>query len=337
MEFIYLTAFNKYFGILQSNKLILFLEDKLKENSDFNLYKIFYKKYFQYKIPSYQKLNVSQSIIKKSNKLLGNKFYTLEMYNNLNGDEKKFLINLFYSTYIDKQNYIDIHPIIFNYKMYLDFAKEIGENTSNGIRIIIGESFNKIGLLMDLHYKSNSYYIPFSKNIFLDNKFTLDTKYNKYLTSEYLTSFKYIITKLIPYDIMKNSDTIYIYDLIDSGKGIISFLHIFNLMFPELKNKLKLVLISNIIGTKYDLYYQHNNIQNIETKLKEYKINYIIHNFKCNIYILSVFTEEKYNNRCFKSLPIEKINSKQISIFKKYSNTINKNNLIKFYIIDRFE
>jgi hypothetical protein len=52
--------------------------------------------------------------------------------------------------------------------------------------------------------------------------------------------------------------------------------------------------------------------------------------------VLIDFTEEKYNNRCFKSLPIEKINSKKINIFKKYINNINRNNIIKFYIIHKF-
>jgi len=54
------------------------------------------------------------------------------------------------------------------------------------------------------------------------------------------------------------------------------------------------------------------------------------------IYILSIFTEEYYDYRCFKSLPIEKINSKNINIFKKYDMNINRNNLIKFYIINKF-
>ena len=38
--------------------------------------------------------------------------------------------------------------------MYKNFVKELGYGTSDGIRIIIGESFNKLGLLMDLYYKS---------------------------------------------------------------------------------------------------------------------------------------------------------------------------------------
>ena len=129
LEFIYLTGFNKLIGEqIKINKIILFLQDKLKENPDFNLYKLFYKNYFKYKVKSYTKININNLIIKKSNKLLGNKFYTLDMYNNLSNDNKKFLINLFYSIYINRHNYIDIHPIIFNYKMYLDFVKEIGKN-----------------------------------------------------------------------------------------------------------------------------------------------------------------------------------------------------------------
>ena len=189
---------------------------------------------------------------------------------------------------------------------------------------------------MDLHYKSDSYYIPYSKSIFSDTKFTIDKNYYQYLTPEYLSSYKYIITKLIPYDIMKNSDNIYVYDIISEGKGIISFIYIFNLMFPELKNKIKLILIENNIGNKYKLYYQKNNIYNIKQKLNIYNIDYTIYNFKCNIYILSVFTEEYYNNRCFISLPIEKINKKNINIFTNYKNNININNLLKFYIINKF-
>lgn len=337
LEFIYLTVFNNLFGNrLESYNLILFLQKKLKENSDFSLYKIFYKNYFNFNIPNYNKLNITDTIINKSNKLLSKKYYTLEMYNNLDNNDRNFLLNLFYTTYIDKKNYMDIHPIIFNYNMYKNFVKEIGLRTSDGIRIIIGESLNKLGLLMDLYYKSDSYYVPYSKSIYSDNKFNIDNKYNKYLTKEYLSSYKYIINKIIPYNIMQNTNKIYIYDLINSGKGILSFLHIFNIIFPEFKNKIHLILVSNTINKKYNLYYSENNNIEIKKKLTYDNIKFNIYNFKCNIYILSVFTEEYYNYRYFKSLPIEKIYNKRINIYQKYTNTINRNNLIKFYIINKF-
>jgi hypothetical protein len=337
LEFIYLTVFNDKFGNkLQSYNLILFLQKKIKENSDFNLYKIFYKNYFNFKIPNYKKLNITDTLINKSNKLLGNQCYTLEMYNNLDNNDKIFLRNLFYTTYIDNKNYIDIHPIIFNYDMYKNFVKELGYGTSDGIRIIIGESFNKLGLLMDLYYKSDSFYIPYSKSIYSDNEFNIDNKYKQYLTEEYLSSYKYIINKLIPYNIMQNTNKIYIYDLINSGKGILSFLHIFNIIFPEFKNKIFLILVSNTINNKYNLYYSENNNIKIKEKLTFDNIKFKIYNFKCNIYILSVFTEEYYNYREFKSLPIEKIYNKRINIYQRYTNNINRNNLIKFYIINKF-
>jgi len=337
LEFIYLTVFNKLLGNqLESYNIILFLEKKLKENSDFKLYKIFYKNYFNFKNPIYEKLNITKSVIDKSNKLLGNQFYTLDMYKKLDNNDKIFLKNLFYTIYIDSNNYMDIHPIIFNYNMYKKFSIEIGKDTKDGIRIIVGESFNKLGLLMDLYYKSDSYYLPFSKNIYSDNKFNIDKKYKKYLTDEYLSSFKFIINKLIPYDIMQKTNNIYIYDLINSGNGIFSFLHIFNIMFPEFKNKITLILVSNIINDKYKLYYSLNNNKEIKKKLKKDNVKFKIFNFKCNIYILSVFTEEYYNYRCFKSLPIEKINNKHINIFEKYNDNINRNNLIKFYIMNTF-
>jgi hypothetical protein len=337
LEFIYLTAFNKLLGgKLKSYDIILFLQKNLKENLDFKLYKIFYKNYFNFKIPKYEKINITKSVINKSNKLLGNQFYTVDMYKKLDNNDKKFLTNLFYTTFIDSNNYIDIHPIIFNYSMYKSFLKKIGYNTSDSIRIIIGESFNKLGLLMDLYYKSDSYYVPFSKNIYNDDKFNIDKKYKQYLTKEYLSSFKFIINNLIPFDIMQKAKKIYIYDLINSGKGILSFLHIFNIMFPEFKNKIKLILISDTINDKYKLYYSSNNKIEIKKKLKQDNVKFKIFNFKCNIYILSVFTQEYYNYRCFKSLPIEKINNKHINIFESYDDNINKNNLIKFYIINQF-
>ena len=337
LEFIYLNVFNDRFGYrLQSYNLILYLQKKIKENSDFNLYKIFYKNYFNFKIPNYKKLNITDTIINKSNKLLGNQCYTLEMYNNLDYNDKNFLINLFYTIYIDNKSYINIHPIIFNYDMYKNFVKEIGYVTSDGIRIIIGESFNKLGLLMDLYYKSDSYYVPYSKSIYSDNKFNIDNKYKQYLTEEYLSSYKYIINKLIPYNIMENTKKIYIYDLINSGKGILSFLHIFNIIFPEFKNKIHAILVSNTINKKYNLYYSENNNIEIKKKLTYDNIKFKIYNFKCNIYILSVFTEEYYRYREFKSLPIEKIYNKRINIYQKYTNNINRNNLIKFYIIYKF-
>ena len=168
LELIYLTVFNDKFGNrLKSYDLILFLQNKIKENSDFMLYKIFYKNYFNYNIPNFEKLNITNKIIHKSNKLLGNKSYTLEMYNKLDNNDINFLKNLFYTTYIDNLNYIDIHPIIFNFDMYKDFVKKIGHKTSDGIRIIIGESLNKLGLLMDLYYKYDSYYVPYSKSIYI--------------------------------------------------------------------------------------------------------------------------------------------------------------------------
>ena len=337
LEFIYLTAFNKLFGSkLKSYDIILFLQRNLKENPDFKLYKIFYKNYFNFKIPKYEKINITNSIINKSNKLLGNQFYTVDMYKKLDNNDKTFLTNLFYTTFIYSNNYIDIHPIIFNYNMYKNFVKEIGYGTSDGIRIIIGESFNKLGLLMDLYYKSDSYYVPYSKSIYSDNKFNIDNKYNKYLTKEFLSSYKYIINNIIPYNIMQNTNKIYIYDLINSGKGILSFLHIFNIMFPEFKNKIKLILILDTINDKYKLYFNHNNKIEIKKKLKQDNVKFKIFNFKSNLYILSVFTQEYYNYRCFKSLPIEKINNKNMNIFEKYTNNINRNNLIKFYIINNF-
>ena len=337
LEFIYLTAFNPLLGNqLKSYEIILFLEKRIKANIDFKLYKIFYKNYFHFTIPKYKKLNITTSTINRAKKLLGNEFYTLSMYKSLFSNDKVFLMNLFYTTYIDSNNYIDIHPIIFNYNMYMGFVKEIGNNTKDGIRIIIGESFNKLGLLMDLYYKSDSYYIPFSKHIYTNEKFIIDEKYKKYLTEEYLSIFKNLIIKLIPYSIMEGANNIYIYDLIESGKGIFSFLHIFKIIFPEFKNKIYLILISNIISDKYKLYYSFNNNIEIKKKLKKDNIRHRVINFKCNIYILNIFTEERYNNRCFKSLPIEKINNKQLNIFENYTN-INRNNLIKFFIFKNFE
>lgn len=337
LEFIYLTAFNKLLGNqLKSYDLILFLEKRIKCNIDFKLYKIFYKNYFNFVIPKYNKLDTTADIINRAKELLGNEFYTLSMYKSLNSNDKAFLINLFYTTYIDPNNYIDIHPIIFNYNMYKQFVKEIGNNTKDGIRIIIGESFNKLGLLVDLYYKSDSYYLPFSKHIYSNNKFAINKKYKKYLTKEYLSTFKYIIIKLIPYDIMKGANNIYIYDLIESGKGLFSFIHIFNIIFPEFKDKIYLILISNFINDKYKLYYSSNNNIEIKKKLKRDNIRHRVINFKCNIYILNIFTEERYNNRCFKSLPIEKINNKKLNIFEEYSD-INRNNLIKFFINFKLE
>ena len=188
---------------------------------------------------------------------------------------------------------------------------------------------------MDLYYKSDSYYVPYSKSIYSD-KFNIDNKYNQYLTEEYLSVYKYIINKLIPYNIMENTKKIYIYDLINSGKGILSFLHIFNIIFPEFKNKIHLILVSNTINKKYNLYFAKNNSIEIKKKLTYDNIKFKIYNFKCNRYILSVFTEEYYNYRQFKSLPIEKISNKRINIYQKYTNNINRNNLIKFYIIYKF-
>ena len=107
-------------------------------------------------------------------------------------------------------------------------------------------------------------------------------------------------------------------------------------MFPEFKKKIKLILITDTINSKYKLYYSSNNSIKIKKKLNKDKIKFKIINFKCNMYILSIFTQEIYNNRCFKSLSIDQICSKKFdgNIFETY-NKINLNNLIKFYIIDR--
>jgi hypothetical protein len=336
LEFIYLTAFNNKFGnILQSYDIIKFLENKIKRNKNFDLYKIFYRNYFYYTQSKYKKIIITNNIINKTNKLLGNKFYC--NYALLTIKEKIFLRNIFYSIYIHKNNYIKIHPIIFNYDMYKLFATQLYKisNIKNSIRIIVGESFNKLGLLLDLYSKTNSYYIPFSKNIYDNDNFTISKKY-KYLTYQYLKPFRSIILKLIPYNIMIATDIIYIYDLINSGKGILSFVHIYNIMFPEFKKKIRLILITDTINSKYKLYYSSNNSIKIKKKLNKDKIKFKIINFKCNMYILSIFTQEIYNNRCFKSLSIDQICSKKFdgNIFEIYDK-INLNNLIKFYIIDR--
>ena len=345
LEFIYLTAFGRIFNpelfnifsvktIIPSYNLILYLQKRLKENKDFILYKKFYKNYSTFKIPNYDILEINKSVIKRSNQLLGSKFYTIDMYKQLNNDDKKFLLNLFYTKYINDDNYINIHPIIFNFNMYKDFIRKITVNkVSNSINIIIGESFNKLGLIMDMMYKTNSYYIPFSKTIYKNDKFKIDKKYKKYLNINYLSSFKSIINNIIPYDKMLECHKIYMYDQINSGKGILSFVYLFNIMFPEFKNKIHLILVSDTINSKYKLYYSSNNSSNIRKKLD---VKFNIYNLKCNKYILDIFTQEIYNNRCFKYLPIDDINNNNINIFQKYNNKINMNNLIKFYIIYRF-
>lgn len=333
LELVYLTVFNKKLHIsVPSYKVVQFLQNKIQKNNDFALYKIFYKNYFTYKSPNYERLSINDAVCKRTNDLLGDGFYTHEMYTNLSREDKHFLLNVFYTTYIDKTNLLDIHPLIFNFDMYKGFAKKIGSFAKDGIRIIIGESLNKIGLLLDLFYKSDSYYIPYSKNIYKDTIFTPDPQYKPYLTEEYLKSYKSILNTLVPYTLMKSAKTIYIYDIVESGKGVFSFVDIFNCIFPEFKHKLHLIFITTIIDPKYELYYQTDNMAAIVKKLSHDNVKYTIYNFKCNIYILSIFTEEIYNNRCFISLPIEKIKNKNINIFQSYTNKINRNNLLKFFI-----
>ena len=333
LELIYLSMFNKKVNThVPSYVLVQFLQKMIAPNNDFYLYNIFYRKYFTYRTPKYEKLSINDAVIKRANDLLGAGLYTYKMYNNLNSQDKHFLLDIFYTTYIDTSNLIDIHPIIFNFDMYKGFAKKIGENTKDGIRIIIGESLNKLGLLLDLHYKTESYYIPYSKNIYKNNIFTIDSQYMPYLTEEYLKSYKSIINTLLPYSVMKSADKIYICDIIESGKGMLSFVDIFNIIFPEFKHKLHLIFITTIINAKYDLYYQTDNKDAIINKISRDKVKYTLYNFNCNIYILSIFTEEVYNNRCFVSLPIQKIKNKNMNIFQSYTNKINRNNLMKFFI-----
>ena len=317
---------------MPSYALVQFLQKRIKPNNDFIIYRHFYKNYFTYKLPKYERLSMNVQTIKTINDLLGAGLYTHEMYNNLSAKDKVLLLNAFYTVYIDNNNLIDIHPIIFNFNMYIGFAKKIMQNSVNGIHIIIGESLNKIGLLMEIYNESNSYYIPYSKSIYKNNTFTIDPKYKEYLTEEYLISYRSIINTFIPYSVMKSSEIIYIYDVVSSGSGILSFVHIFNILFPEFKHKLHLKIVTTIINKKYELYYQKDNLVAIKNKLLHDNLKYTIYNFKCNMYILSVFTEEIYDNRCFVSLPIEKIKDKNMNVFQKYIDEINRNNLIKFFI-----
>jgi hypothetical protein len=336
LELIYLTLFNKKVHTsMPSYALVEFLQKRIKANDDFILYRNFYRNYFTYKLPKYERLSMNAQIIRRINDLLGAGLYTHEMYNNLSDKDKDLLLNAFYTVYIDNNNLIDIHPIIFNFNMYIGFAKKIIQNRANGIRIIIGESLNKLGLLMDVYNKSDSYYIPYSKSIYKNNTFTVDPKYKEYLTEEYLDSYRSIINAFIPYSVMKSSDIIHIYDIVSSGSGMLSFVHIFNILFPEFKHKLHLNIVTTIINKKYELYYQKENLVAIKNKLLHDNFKYTIYNFKCNMYILSVFTEEIYDNRCFISLPIEKIKDKDMNVFQEYIHEINRNNLIKFFIRHR--
>ena len=62
--------------------------------------------------------------------------------------EANILLNMFFTEYINKKYYIDYHPLIFNFKLYYEIAKKLSSYSNNDTRIVIGESFNKIALLI---------------------------------------------------------------------------------------------------------------------------------------------------------------------------------------------
>ena len=122
--------------------------------------------------------------------------------------------------------------------------------------------------------------------------------------------------------------------MIDSGKGLMSFIKIFLLIYPKLRDKLIIIPVSFNIGSKYVYSYNKLNIINIEKYLKINKVKYIYLNFKFNKYIGDILYTEAYENRCLISLPLPKINKK---INKIYESNLTKCNLVRFYIIYRFK
>jgi hypothetical protein len=362
LQFVYLTAFHRTLFGSWSNiserrkrlKSFIFILRDFYESS-MPEYDSFYDDYFKYPI---RVAVVAGSITSKTNKLLNinnnnnnnnnnnGKPFSLSDYQSLSAEHKRFLLTVFYSNYINPKQFIDIYPIIFHWDTYCKWARDLVKGTK--LRIIIGESLNKLAPIIDYFdnsKKPNTYLVPFSKNIFKNETFTrVKDEMKPFINLKHLEKYKMLLDNQcgLTETILNDAKTITIMDYVESGNGFVSFVTLFLLMFPHLKPKIRCKVVGGYIPElkESQIYFQKHGphkwefIKNKISSLLSIPLQFIV--YKCNRYVFDVFTQEYFENRLFILLPIENVSSPNMNIYYQYdSDKINLNRLVRFYIFDR--
>ncbi len=316
--------------------ILLLFEYEKSKNININLIKKFFYNFYESYItmpslikdyPSY-----NQNVV---NKILNQKMNVIN-YKNINEKDKIELIGSFYKNYVNLDNEIyirSIHPIIHSFDVFLEITDKIIKKVNkNNYRLVVGESLNKIMYLFDNLTKTNSNYIAFSGSFYLynfeENKLIFNKKKYDRFVKFGLDNYKILMNKCIKE--IKDSDELYIFDFVATGKGILSFLHLFRELYPKEYKKIHCVFT---YSEKNHLY------KTIKKEFKKLKIKTTF--IEIPYVLLKVFYDELYEDRCIKKMPISKFTAihEGDTSDEEYpkSCNLNKCNLMKFYILDQLE
>ena len=260
--------------------------------------------------------------------------FTMKRYLELTMKDKIELMGIFYNTFVnlnDKLMLYTIHPIIHSFDIYVSLCKTLEKKLNkNYYRIVIGESLNKMMFLYDNLTKTTSNYIAFSNNFYDKNTGNFNKKkYDRYINDN-LNNYKKLIENSIEDFDSKNNEKIYLIDFAYTGMGMISFLHLLKLLYPKKYSSFICVL------TFSEKNYDYKRLKKMLTKMK---VKYIF--IQVPYFILKVFYDELYQDRCMKRMQISRfklLDERDMSDEEyKLPCQLNKCNLLKFYILNQLE
>jgi len=261
--------------------------------------------------------------------------FTMERYLNLTEKDKIELLRIFYQSFVNLneiQVLHSIHPLIHSFDIYVSLCKVIEKKLNkNYHRIVLGESLNKMMFLYDNLTKTTSNYLAFSNNFYdRDTGKFNNKKYDRYVENN-LNNYKKLIENSIKdFDKLIKNEKIYLIDFAYTGMGMISFLHLFKELYPkEFKSIICVFTYSN----------KDSNYIRLKKMLNKMKVKYIF--IKVPYFILKVFYDELYNDRCMKKIQISRfklLDERELSDQEyRLPCQLNKCNLLKFYILNQLE
>jgi hypothetical protein len=261
--------------------------------------------------------------------------FTMERYLNLTEKDKIELLGIFYQSFVnlnETQVLYVIHPLIHSFDIYVSLCKVIDKKLNkNYNRIVLGESLNKMMFLYDNFTKTTSNYLAFSNHFYeRDSGEFNKKKYDRYIDNN-LNNYKKLIENSIKnFDKLIKNEKIYLIDFAYTGMGMISFLHLFKELYPkEFKSIICVLTYSE----------KDSNYIRLKKMLNKMKVKYIF--IKVPYFILKVFYDELYNDRCMKRIQISRfklLDENELSDQEyRIPCQLNRCNLLKFYILNQLE
>jgi len=255
-------------------------------------------------------------------------------YSELTEKDKIELMGIFYKTFVnlnDDQVLYTIHPIIHSFDIYINLCNILQKKLDkNYYRIVIGESLNKMMFIYDNLTKTTSNYLAFSSNFYDKNTGLFNKKkYDRYVTNN-LNNYKKLIENSIEKIRENENKKIYLIDFAHTGMGMISFLHLFKELYPkEFKSIICVLTYSE----------KNNDYKRLKKILNKIKVKYIF--IQVPYFILKVFYDELYQDRCVKRMQISRfklLDEGELSEEEYRSPCkLNKCKLLKFYILNKLE